>query len=296
MTHMLGIDLGGTDIKSALITKDGSQSETRSTPTPQADPSGESAINRLSEIILEYARDHSFEGVGLAVPGLVDNVNGIGLYSGTLGWRDLPIVSALEEKTCKKVTLEHDVTAIGHAENRIGEAKDVSSAVVVAIGTAIAASVIIDGEVYHPHPAVGEIGHTPTGNDRPCVCGLTGCLEMPASGGAISRNYKALTGEKISALDIFNLASKGEAQASELVNEFMDTLSTALVFVSALIGPDVIVVSGGVSKAGEDFVGDLQKALDKKLSIHKRPLLRLSKLQAGAGAIGAGLLGWERLT
>lgn len=295
MTHMLGIDLGGTDIKSALITKDGSQSEIKSTPTPQADPTGEAALLKLAEIIREYSEQHAFDGVGLAVPGLVDNVNGIGLYSGTLGWRDLPIVSALEEKTGKKITLEHDVTAIGHAENRIGEAKDASSAVVIAIGTAIAASVIIDGEVYHPHPAVGEVGHTPTGNDRPCVCGLTGCLEMTASGGALSRNYKALTGEKLSALEIFNLATTGNGVARGLVDEFMDTLSTSLVFVSALIGPEVIVLSGGVSKAGEDFVGNLQKALDEKLSIHKRPLLKLSKLQAGAGAIGAGLLAWERL-
>lgn len=295
MPHMLGIDLGGTDIKSALITDTGSQSETSSTPTPQADPSGESAIKKLAELIDEYAENHHFDGVGLAVPGLVDPINGIGLYSGTLGWRELPLVEKLQAVTGKRVTLEHDVTAIGHAENRVGEAKDASSAVVIAIGTAIAASVIIDGEVYHPHPAVGEIGHTPTGNSRPCVCGLTGCLEMTASGGAISRNYLALTGDKISALDVFSRATQGETAASELVSEFMDTLSTALVFVSALIGPEVIVLSGGVSRAGRDFIGDLQKALDSKLSIHKRPELKLSRLQAGAGAIGAGLLAWERL-
>lgn len=295
MPHMLGIDLGGTDIKSALITESGVQSETRSTPTPQADPSGESAINRLSQIILEYAGEHEFEGVGLAVPGLVDPAKGIGLYSGTLGWRDLPLVEKLQELTGKKVTLEHDVTAIGHAENRIGEAKGSSSAVIIAIGTAIAASVITEGEVFHPHPAVGEIGHTPTGNDRPCVCGLTGCLEMTASGGAISRNYLGLTGEKISALEVFSRAAAGENEAGQLVDEFMDTLSTALVFVAALIGPEVVVLSGGVSKAGADFVGDLQKALDEKLSIHKRPQIKLSKLQAGAGAIGSGLLAWERL-
>jgi len=295
MTHMLGIDLGGTDIKSALITVDGNPSEPRSTSTPQGDPSGKAALEKLAQIIKEYAEQFEFKGVGLAVPGLVDPVNGVGLYSGTLGWRDLEIVSALEEMTGKRVTLEHDVTAIGHAENRVGEAKSASSAVVVAIGTAIAASIIVEGEVYHPHPAVGEIGHTPTGNNRPCVCGLTGCLEMTASGGAISRNYTAVTGEKVSALEVFDRANRGEHAAFELVEEFMDSLSTSLVFVAALIGPEVIVVSGGVSKAGNDFVGSLQKELDKKLSIHKRPLLKLSKLQAGAGAIGAGLLGWERL-
>jgi len=292
---MLGVDLGGTDIKSALIDSEGTPSHSKSTPTPKDDPSGEASIAKLAEIINDYQSQHELLGVGLTVPGLVDASAGIAKFSGTLGWRDIPMVERLQQLTSLKVTLEHDVTAIGHAENRVGEAQGVESAVVIAIGTAIAASVIIDSEVYHPHPAVGEIGHTPTGNDRPCVCGLIGCLEMTASGGALSRNYKSLTGDQISAFDIFQRSEQNDEQAKFLIDEFMDVLSTGLVFVAALIGPDVIVVSGGVSQAGENFIQRLQQELNDKLSMHKAPTLKLSKLQAKAGSIGAGLLAWERL-
>ena len=296
MSHMLGVDLGGTDIKSALIDSEGNFSHSKSTPTPKEDPSAEASIAKLAEIINDYQSEYELLGVGLAVPGLVDASAGIAKYSGTLGWRDIPMVERLQKLTSLPVTLEHDVTAIGHAENRVGEAKDAQGAVVIAIGTAIAASVIIDSAVYHPHPAVGEIGHTPTGNDRPCVCGLTGCLEMTASGGALSRNYRDLTGELVSALDIFQRSENDDEHAKFLIDEFMDALSTGLVFVAALVGPDVIVVSGGVSQAGENFIQRLQQELSNKLSIHKIPTLKLSKLQAKAGSIGAGLLAWERLT
>ena len=295
MSLMLGIDLGGTAIKSALVDRLGNTSETRSTPTPQNDPTGQSAIQVLTDLVNSYRGTAVVAGVGLVVPGLVDAKNGIAIYSGTLGWRDLEIVRQLEANLGIKVTLEHDVTAIGHAENRVGAAKEASSAVVVAIGTALAVSVIINGEVYHPHPAIGELGHTPTKNQRPCVCGLKGCLEMTASGGALSRNYRDETGEQVSALEVFERSQSGDKVALELVEEFMDVLSTSFVFVSALVGPEVIVLAGGVSTAGDSFIDRLNQELDQKLTIHRRPKLVLSKLQAGSGSVGAGLLAWERL-
>ncbi|MDG2497813.1 MAG: ROK family protein [Aquiluna sp.] len=295
MSLMLGIDLGGTAIKSALVDRSGKISDPRSTPTPQGDPQGLEAIKALTDLVKSYQQTASVAGVGLLVPGLVDPENGIAIYSGTLGWRDLAIADLLEAKVGTRVTLEHDVTGIAHAENRIGAAKDAKSAVVVAIGTALAASVILQGEVYHPHPAVGELGHTPTINQRPCVCGLKGCLEMTASGGALSRNYFAITQEHLGAMEIFDRARTGERVAAELVQEFVDVLSTSFVYISALLGPELIVIAGGVSKAGEDLIAKLNEALDQKLTIHRRPKLVLSQLPSGSGSIGAGLLAWERL-
>lgn len=296
MSLMLGVDLGGTAIKTALVDKTGKTSVSRSTATPQRDPSGDKSIELIAGLIEEYASEHQLLGVGLVVPGLVDSINGISIYSGTLGWRNLDIVNRLASRTGLKITLEHDVTASGHAENRVGAAKDCQSAVVVAIGTALAASVIIDGEIFHPHPAVGELGHTPTGNSRPCVCGLVGCLEMTASGGALSRNYKSVTGADVTALEIFRRSQDSDIEAKILVDEFIDVLATSFVFVSALIGPEVIVLAGGVSKAGPSFIARLDGVLDKKLSIHRKPRLVQSQLQGESGCIGAGLLAWERLT
>ena len=293
---MLGIDLGGTAIKSALIDAQGNPSNQLSTPTPKNDPDGSASIALLAEIIQGYQKEHPLLGVGLAIPGLVDPIAGIARFSGTLGWRNLEIVTKLNQLLDVEVTLEHDVTAIGFAEAKVGGAKDADSAVVVGIGTALAASVILNGSVFHPHPAIGELGHTPTKNSRPCVCGLTGCLEMTASGGALSRNYQALTGESINAVEIFKRSTDGEANAAELVDEFMDVLTTSFVFVAALLGPDLIVISGGVAQAGNGFIARLQQELDQKLSIHKKPKIIQSPMDAGAGSIGAGLIAWESLS
>lgn len=296
MTSMLGVDLGGTAIKTALVAKSGKTAFSRSTATPQQDPSGVKSIDVLARLVKEYASEHQLSGVGLVVPGLVDSINGVSIYSGTLGWRNLDIANRLADLTGLRVTLEHDVTASGHAENRVGAAKDYKCAVVVAIGTALAASVVIDGEIFHPHPAVGELGHTPTGNSRPCVCGLVGCLEMTASGGALSRNYKDVTGKNLTALEIFKQSQSLDEDAKILVDEFIEALANSFVFISALIGPDVIVLAGGVANAGGSFIERLESSLDKKLSIHRKPLLVQSLLQGESGCIGAGLLAWERLT
>jgi len=295
MSMMLGVDLGGTAIKSALVDAFGVVSDRRSTPTPQQDPTGEASISALATLVASYQQTAEVLGVGLAVPGLVDPENGIAIFSGTLGWRDLAIVEKLSQLIEIPVTLEHDVTAIGFAESRVGVAKDFQSAVVVAIGTALAASVILNGSVYHPHPAVGELGHTPTKNSRPCVCGLNGCLEMTASGGGLSRNYKALTGQTVSAVEIFDRAQGDDENAKALVEEFVDVLGTSFVFVSALLGPEVIVLAGGVAQAGNGLISKLEADLDKKLTILKKPQLLQSNLDAGAGSLGAGLIAWERL-
>ena len=293
--QVLGLDVGGSTIKSGLVDHSGNLSELRRTPTPK-DPTGAELVAALVELITSYQGSGAeIAGIGLCVPGIVDSEKGIAVFSGTLGWRDLPLSKLVSEKISLPVFLVHDVTAGGLAELRVGAAKKYQSSVVIAIGTGLAASVILDGQVYRPHPAVGELGHVPTRNLRPCVCGKFGCLEMTCSGGALSRNYEAVTGTKIPAHEVIERAEAGEPEASELWQEFLDELGFACHYIAGLIGPEAIVIAGGFGYLGDRITGPLGAYLDQVLTIQKRPELVCSELEGTSGCIGAGLFAIEGL-
>lgn len=293
--QVLGLDVGGTTIKSGLVDRSGNLTELRRTPTPK-DPSGSELVDTLAELISSYLEiDSGLAAVGLSVPGIVDSENGVAVFSGTLGWRDLPLVAMLRDRVGIPVFLVHDVTAGGLAELRVGAAQPFSSAVVIAIGTGLAASVILDGEIYRPHPAVGELGHVPTRNQRPCVCGKHGCLEMTCSGGALSRNYESLTGEKIPAHEVIERAKSGDAAASELWQEFIAELGFACHYIAGLLGPEAIVIAGGFGYLGREILDPLNAYLDQVISIQKRPQLLTSELEGTSGCIGSGLFAFEGL-
>ena len=293
--QVLGLDVGGTTIKSGLVDRSGNLTELRRTPTPK-DPSGSELVETLTELISPYLEiDSELAAVGLSVPGIVDSQNGIAVFSGTLGWRNLPLVQMLRERVGIPVFLVHDVTAGGLAELRVGAARPFSSAVVIAIGTGLAASVILDGAIYRPHPAVGELGHVPTSNQRPCVCGKQGCLEMTCSGGALSRNYESLTGEKIPAHEVIERAKNGDVVASELWQEFITELGFACHYLAGLLGPEAIVIAGGFGYLGKEITDPLNAYLDQVISIQKQPQLVTSHLEGTSGCIGSGLFAFEGL-
>lgn len=287
--QVLGLDVGGTTIKSGLVDSLGNLTDLRRTPTPQ-DTSGEKLVATLSELVGSYKESSpAISAVGLCVPGIVDSENGIAVWSGTLGWRDLPLASHLWSKTGLPVKLVHDVTAGGIAEQTIGAAKGFDSAVVIAIGTGLAASVILDGKIYRPHSAVGELGHVPTRNNRPCVCGKNGCLEMTCSGGALSRNYEAATTVKLAAHEIIEKAEAGEPAAKRLWDEFIAELGFAIHYIAGLLGPQAIVIAGGFGYLENRIIDPLNAYLDGVITIQKRPQIITSKLEGTSGCIGAGL-------
>jgi glucokinase len=293
MRAMLGLDLGGTQIKSGLVLADGSLQQVVRTPTPQNDPTGLEAIETLAEVAKQYS---NFEAVGLVVPGLVDAQSGICKFSGTLGWRELPIAEMLQDKINKPVFLEHDVTAGGVAELVVGAAKGVERGVVIAMGTALAAALIIDGKIFHPHPSVGEVGHAPLPNNRPCVCGKTGCVEMTVSGGALQRNYQALTGDKLSASEIVELAKQLNEQATVLVDELVYGLGFSITWLASTIAPEVVVLAGGLATAGTYLTDALAKELERQIGIQLKPEIRVSTLGGNSGCIGAGLVAHNRMS
>jgi glucokinase len=293
--QVLGLDVGGTTIKSGLVDASGRLTELKRTPTP-FDPSGKELVETLASLVGTYqSLVPNLLAVGLSVPGIVDSENGVAVFSGTLGWRDIPLTRMLESKVDTKVFLVHDVTAGGLAELRVGAAKGLDSAIVIAIGTGLAASIITRGEIYRPHSAVGELGHVPTRNLRPCVCGRRGCLEMTCSGGALSRNFEAATGDKVPAHVIIERAESGDRVAKEFWDEFLEELGFSCHYIAGLLGPEAIIIAGGFGYLGEKITGPLSKYLDSALTIQKKPRIICSVLEGTSGCIGSGLFALERL-
>lgn len=291
MSRVLGVDVGGTSIKYGLVSADGHLSHHGARPTPQGDSEAQRLIDAISAIVSSFGNS-GVSAVGVAIPGLV-TADGIAQFSGTLGFRDVNLERELARVLTVPVRVVHDVTAAGVAESRVGQARGEECAVVIQIGTGIAASLVLNGAVHHPHPSVGEIGHTPCAYLRPCPCGLIGCLEMTASGGALSRNYKAITGKRVAAEEVFARVEVGDPHAITVHAEFVDALSTSMVWLAALLGPARIVIGGGVAGAGDQLLDELRAALDSKLSFHRNPEIVASEDFAVMGCIGAGLSAWE---
>lgn len=294
MSGILALDLGGTAIKSAMLTNLNTLVQARSTPTPQGDPSAKLAIAVLSGIIAEYMKENEVGRVGLVIPGLVDAINGISIFSGTLGWRNVDFAGALSAAAGVPVYLDHDVTAAGLAELKIGASAPYSNSVLVQIGTGIASAIVIDGQIYRPHGVVGEIGHAPIGSGKPCPCGLRGCLEMSASGGAITRAYFAQTGKNATPLQIFERAQGGEVAAGQVWQEMIDALALSFAWLASTLAPEAIILGGGIAQAGKPIADAISTSLDSHLSIHRKPEILISTLADQAACLGAGFMARAR--
>ncbi len=294
-TPVLAFDVGGTDTKSALIGADGRVLGLRRTPTPldPADPAGAivASIGALARVHLGEVPGVAPVAVGVSVPGLVDEVSGVGIFASNLGWRDAPIRALAETATGLPVAFGHDVRAAGDAEHRLGAARGYGDVVVLAIGTGIASSLILDGRPYSGGGYAGEFGHSladPLG--EPCACGAIGCLETIASAGAIARRYRQASGNPATgAKDVLAAAGSGDPIARRVWNDAIEALAQALARVVANLAPEAIVIGGGLAQSGPALFDPLRDRLDALLSFHRRPALVRAELGDDAGLLGTAL-------
>lgn len=290
---VLAFDVGGTDIKSALVDSAGSFSQVRRTPTTRGVDAARAITASLAELAspLIAATASPVAAAGVSVPGLVDEAAGIGVLSANLGWRDAPIRDLATQALGLPVAFGHDVRAAGVAEQAFGAARDARSAVVVVIGTGIAGAIILDGRPYAGQGFAGEIGHSlavPGG--ELCPCGARGCLETVASAHSIARRYTAETGEQVrGAREVLVAALGGDAAAARIWDSAVDALAQSLARLIALLAPEVIVIGGGLSGAGDALFRPLGSRLDELLSFHTRSRLVRAELGDDAGLLGTAI-------
>ncbi|MFI5060537.1 MAG: ROK family protein [Actinomycetales bacterium] len=291
---VLAFDVGGTDMKSALIDAQGRIRALERRPTPHnGEGTADAVVAVVAELAARFRSAHPTVdplAIGLVVPGHVDDDAGIGVYSENLGWRDFPFRDRLEAAVDLPVSFSHDVRGAGEAEHRLGAAAPFDDVVVLAIGTGIAAAIFIDGHLYTGGGMAGELGHSRVADGPECVCGGRGCLEAVASAAAIARRYTARTGIPASgAKDVLDRAQAGDKEASTIWESALDALALGLSHTVALLAPEAIVIGGGLSQAGPALFEPLAARLDSILTFHRRPRLLPASIGEDAGVIGAAL-------
>ena len=271
-----GADVGGTTIKMGLFETDGTLLEKWEIPTDTSEKGAhilqDIAATVHGKMVEKDLTKDMVEGIGIGVPGAVDK-DGVVNRAVNLGWDVVPLAEELERLSGMKVKVGNDANVAALGENWMGSGKGYNSIVMVTLGTGIGGGIIIDGKILTgANGAAGEIGHMIVNEQEieACNCGHYGCIEQYASATGVVRVAKR-TLEKTSedtalrkhadltAKDVFDEAKAGDKVALEVVDEVCGILGAALSNIACVVNPEVIVIGGGVSKAGDILTDAVKK-------------------------------------
>ncbi|MEU4559851.1 ROK family protein [Actinoplanes sp. NPDC023936] len=299
---VIALDVGGTGMKCALVRPDGTvQHEERHPTRAERGPVAVTEnILDVAESLAATARAGGLTPVatGIAVPGVVDEVTGVAVWSANVGFRDVPLRDLARQRLGMPAALGHDVRVGALAEARLGAGRGRRHVLFVAIGTGIAAGLVVDGSGYPgAHGAAGELGHVVV---RPggvtCGCGLRGCLEAQSSAKAIGRRYAELSGDpEATAFDVATRAAAGEELAGRVWRDAVEALADGLLTAQALYDVGVVVLGGGLAEAGDDLLRPVRAAVAQRITFHRSPEIVRAELGDKAGCLGAALLALDSL-
>ncbi|MGP3983485.1 ROK family protein [Streptomyces sp. KR80] len=305
MRNVIALDVGGTGMKAALVAADGALLYEARRPT-QRKRGAEAVVASILDFAAELRQlsDERFgepaAAAGVAVPGIVDEQQGIAVYAANLGWRDVPLRAHLAERLGgMPVALGHDVRAGGLAEGRLGAGRGADRFLFLSLGTGIAGAIGIDGRIEAgAHGCAGEIGHIVV---RPrgavCGCGATGCLETVASASAVSRAWAAAGDDpEADAAHCAKAVASGDPRALAVWQEAVDALADGLVTGLTLLDPRTLIIGGGLAEAGETLFAPLREAVEERITFQQAPHIVPAALGDTAGCLGAGLLAWDLLS
>lgn len=304
--YVLAVDLGGSLTKVAYADSRGLLSSADRLRTELTGDS-DTLVRWLADRITGYTRARPQDrclGFGVVVPGIIDTAAGRVLAAPNVGWYDVPVRDRLTELTGLSGVVAHDVRTAGLAEWRMGAGHGVDNLLFLPLGTGIAGAMIVDGRQLDGGGYAGEIGHirVSAAGDLPCACGQVGCLETVASASGVARSYRRLahrdagTGSAermVEARQVADLARSGDVAARAAFAVATDALTEALLVYLTLLGPELIVVGGGLSGAVDLFLPQLERGIRARVAFQRMPRIVPALLGADAGVIGAGLVGWD---
>lgn len=310
MPHYIGIDLGGTNIKTGVIDETGKLLAKASTPTRAAEGS-KVVVDVMAKAAHDIAQQAGLDiskvnGIGIGSPGPIDFAKGIVLDTPNLpGFRNAPLRDMIADATGRPAVLENDANAAAFGEFWAGAAKDtaIQSIAMLTLGTGVGSGIIIDGEILHGSAGLGgEGGHMIlVPNGRLCGCGQRGCLEAYTSASHTARRATeavADTGQKsslprntdLTSEMVFEHAEQGDALALRIVNETAEYLGIACINLCRLLDPQMIVFAGGMIHAGDFLFDKINAAFRKHAWTVAEDHVAIAPASLGndAGLIGAG--------
>lgn len=307
MKYCFGVDIGGTTVKLGLFQVDGTLVDKWEIPT-RKENQGEYILPDTAKSIQENLKKHNVEkedivGVGVGVPAAVQGESMV-KSTANLGWGYKEVKHELEQLTGLKVKIGNDANVAALGEMWKGGGCGYQNLVMVTLGTGVGGGIIVDGRILvGVHGIAGEIGHLTVNEEETEICGCTrtGCLEQYASATGIVRLAKRklenckedtiLNNENITAKDVFDAVKAGDAVAMDIAEQFGSYLGRALVSIAIVLDPDIFVIGGGVSKAGEVLLEYIEKYYrEKALWSTKETKFALATLGNDAGICGAAKL------
>jgi len=309
----IGVDLGGTSIKLGLIADTGELITHMEVPTR-----GGGFFQTVILDIVKYAKElvtqsdfawNDIDGIGIGIPGLLDLKRGVVRIAPNLHWENVPIKWFIEEQLEIPVKIENDANIAVLGEAWTGAGKQYRHIVMTTIGTGIGAGIMIDGKILHgKHGMAAELGHLPISDEKIlCGCGNYGCLETISSATGIIRKAKEIvelekpslltdqykeTMENITAKNVIDAAKTGDQEALSIVNHAGKLLGKGLAITANLLDPEIIIVGGGVSQAGEIILQPIKEGFQENglKSIVETVEIVPAILGNQAGMVGAASL------
>lgn len=304
MKYGFGVDVGGTTVKFGLFGEDGTLLEKRELPTNTAN-GGAAILPDIAAAIEECLRNHKIEksevsGIGIGVPGPVDDDGNVNCCV-NLGWGVFNLHDALGELTGLPVKAGNDANVAALGEYFCGGGAGSRSMIMITIGTGIGGGYVKDGQVLNgAHGVAGELGHITINRDETeyCTCGKRGCAEQYASARGmvmLAKKFLAssdlpsvLSDTDFSSKELFAAAENGDAAAQQILEQVFDILGETVADACCLFDPELVVLGGGVSKAGKLLLDGVHRHFTEYM-FHacKDTRFALAKLGNDAGICGA---------
>lgn len=314
---LLGIDIGGTSVKIGIISTYGDIIAKWEIPTNLTNNGTYIAKEVWDSIkirLVEEDIDRTLlVGIGIGAPGFIDQESGTVYQAVNIGWKNFKLADYFTELSGLPVFVANDANVAALGENWRGAGNQSDNLIAVTIGTGVGGGIIANGEVLSgENGTAGEIGHIfiePEG--YLCNCGKRGCLETIASATGIVRQAKDLiainpnselaafftANEGITTKDIFKLAEQGDFLANEIVEYTAKVLGIAIANIAVVINPSKVLIGGGVSQAGDQFISRIEKYFNNYAlkRIHEACEVKVAELGNDAGMIGAAYLAKQHL-
>ena len=312
MNYYIGIDVGGTFVKSGVVDENGNIVADGKIAS-ECDKGGNKLAENAATLVMRLLEKSGISkeqivGAGMGFPGFIDSKNGIVVYSNNVRLSDFPVVEIMQAKLGLKVKVANDANVAALGEKMFGAGKEYNDMVMITLGTGVGAGIIIDGKLFEGNRSAGaEIGHMLLvhGGEQ-CTCGRKGCFEAYSSATALIRdtgramqNHKDSLMWEIGSIDNvtgktpFDYAKK-DKYAAEVVNNYIEMLGSALTDIANIFRPEAIIIGGGVCAQGDNLIVPLKQKIQSELFGAEfgspEVVLRIAELGNKAGLLGAAAL------
>ena len=316
MKKYIGIDVGGTGVKAALVNSDGMILCSRGIPTGNI-VGGDRLCDKVAALCRELCVESGIslsdaDGIGIGLPGIVQD--GVLVMSGNLRISDFDFRTGMEKRLGRRVRVENDANAAAYGEYMCGSGKGSSFFVMITLGTGIGGGIILGGRI---HGGIGgsaaEIGHIIIeSGGRKCACGKRGCFEAYCSATALVRDTKIAMAEtpdslmwkkcpdmrRVDGKVAFDACRQGDEAARGVIDTYLSHLCTGIENIIAILDPDVLCIGGGISNEGDALLLPLLEKLKSGNNLLSKTLpstrICIATLGDTAGMIGAALAGGEK--